>query len=225
MVDYEHCFLVTYWLAPVLEGDMAVRETSGEAFSELKDSGALASSQHRVLAALYGCHPATAGELWEWMRSNSNGSRLIDKAKVSARLGELRDLGVAREVETRKCKVTGKRAIAWAVQDELPSVVHVAAVRAAKRKEATEARKRRDKDGSGDARRSGEVAATASARVAYRALVVDAILALQAAEHAHECSCSARQADAIIVRLDDTDRAYGHVAPGAVVSIADGVGA
>lgn len=68
----------------------------------------------RVYDALYMHGPATGSELAVTFK------RLIPNANISARLSELRDLGVAREKGIKKCDITGMKVILWDVTSGLP---------------------------------------------------------------------------------------------------------
>ena len=93
-------------------------ETSGEAFADATASGTIADSKHKVLAALVMLSDATAAEVWAAMPARS-----MDKSKVSARLTELRDLGLVRELDPRVCSVTHHRAIVWEATGAAPGTV------------------------------------------------------------------------------------------------------
>lgn len=89
------------------------RETSTEAWHDMRDSELLGKRQREALDIIrsstqYHKGPRTAGELF-W---DSPGS-------LWKRLSELRTKGFIVECEPRECTVTGKRAITWELADAL----------------------------------------------------------------------------------------------------------
>ncbi len=91
-----------------------IRQTSIEAFNQLKASGAITGRRLQVFEVLAKLGPMTAGELKEKMTEIID-TRAIDVASAHKRLTELRDSGLAQELGSRKCKVTGKMVIEWDV--------------------------------------------------------------------------------------------------------------
>lgn len=89
------------------------RRTSRQALAEIEASGLLSRRRLQVFRAVVEHGPATAGEL----HAHLGG---IDKAKVNARLTELRDLGVVIELGERRCRITGCEVIVWDATGDLP---------------------------------------------------------------------------------------------------------
>lgn len=93
-----------------------VRETSAEAYRTIKENGLLSERRLQVYDYLYQHGPCTANEL-----VNRAGKRsTLGNQNVVTRLGELRAMGVVKELGTRQCEVTGMRVIVWDVTRELP---------------------------------------------------------------------------------------------------------
>jgi hypothetical protein len=99
-----------------------IRGTSLETYNAIVNSGLLSAMRLEVYKRLYynahPSHPVTAGELAQYFAESKGGRG--QRGNISARLCELRELGVATEWEPRKCKITGRRAITWATNDNLP---------------------------------------------------------------------------------------------------------
>jgi hypothetical protein len=87
------------------------RETSVQAFYNAVDAGVIETRRQQVWAALRALGEATSNEVFQ--RLKTLGVRYISTA--CARLTELRDLGLVREVGQRRCSVTGQQCIAWTV--------------------------------------------------------------------------------------------------------------
>ena len=68
---------------------------------------------------MYDIGPATAGEVHAALKKAYGTNAPTNSAH--ARLGELRARGVARELGTRICSVTGQTVILWDVTRNLPS--------------------------------------------------------------------------------------------------------
>lgn len=94
-----------------------IRETSKAAYNKIKSQGLLSERRMEVYHTLYMFGPLTASELSELLPKKV--SRTIG-SNVHARLGELRQLGVAKEVRERKCEISGQNVIEWDVTDKLP---------------------------------------------------------------------------------------------------------
>ena len=87
------------------------RDTSVQAFYNAVDSGVIETRRQQVWSALRARGEATSNEVFESLKAL--GVRYISTA--CARLTELRDLGLVREVGQRRCTITGQLCIAWAV--------------------------------------------------------------------------------------------------------------
>lgn len=89
------------------------RRTSIAVYHRIEEEeGLLSKAQWRVYAWLFECGPATAGEIAqaiEYIRNNT-----------SARLVELKKMGVVEEIGERVCETTGNNVILWDVTDQLP---------------------------------------------------------------------------------------------------------
>lgn len=97
-----------------------VRDTSIEAYRAIEESGLLSQRRHQVYKTLFEYGPCTANELaknfWKMEFKIPRNVNL----NIVTRLGELRDLGVAKEVRTRQCSITGMNVIEWDVTSNLP---------------------------------------------------------------------------------------------------------
>lgn len=94
------------------------RQTSIDAYNEIKESGLLSHRRFEVYETLFNIGPATAGEISKAQNKTSNFAKGDNS---HARLCELRDLGVVKEIMEVKCTVTGMRVIQWGITDKLPS--------------------------------------------------------------------------------------------------------
>lgn len=100
------------------ERPRGTRETSAQAYATIRDNGLLSRIRWVAYDALYRHGPCTARELRQRAGGDPGAADFTDS--YHKRLSELRDLGVAREVEERKCTVTGQQAIVWDVTAGLP---------------------------------------------------------------------------------------------------------
>jgi hypothetical protein len=91
-----------------------LRETSLEAYWTIRREGLLPRARFEVYERIAQRGPLTGAEIDEQLRVGGG------RGHGHKRLPELRRLGCIREVETRICRVTGRRAIAWAVTGRLP---------------------------------------------------------------------------------------------------------
>lgn len=97
-----------------------VRETSIEAYNKIKDNGLLSKRRFQVYDILFEFGPMTANECFLKMKEYYAVMGVITNSNTTTRLGELRDLGVARELGKRICSVSGNKVILWDVTDGLP---------------------------------------------------------------------------------------------------------
>lgn len=86
------------------------RETSVDAYNAIL--ALLPEARRTVYRDLHAMGNATSGEL--------AAQNVMRHAAVSARLTELRNLGVVCEAGTRECKITGRRAIVWHITGNKP---------------------------------------------------------------------------------------------------------
>ena len=98
------------------------RETSINAFNKIKSEGLLPIRRWQVYDILYNHGPATGNELLIHFRKKY-GTLYGNSPVVTSRLGELRDCGVAQELGTKVCTITGQKVIEWDVTDSLPKVI------------------------------------------------------------------------------------------------------
>ena len=93
-----------------------VRTTSLKVYDDIRVGGLLSRMRWAVYNHLFRCGPLTGAELDEQLRGAKGG-----RGHYHKRLSELRDIGVARELDARLCAVTGHHAIAWDVTANMPS--------------------------------------------------------------------------------------------------------
>ena len=94
-----------------------VRNTSRESYRSALNSGLITGVRERVYKALYKYPNSTGSELYKAMGGISSAT----SSNITTRLGELRTMGVAKEVGSRRCKVTGQTVTVWATTDSQPS--------------------------------------------------------------------------------------------------------
>ena len=94
-----------------------VRDTSVEAYKELRDSGELSDRQYNVLEWLSEYNEshedsATARELHQWLAVDqaNEKAQLGGPNFVKPRITELKEKGFIEEDEKRECSVTGRKA-------------------------------------------------------------------------------------------------------------------
>lgn len=95
---------------------MPVRDTSKEAYKAVMESGYVGKKQKEIYSALYDHGPVTGGELHYRMNLSRNPSH----SNVVTRLGELREIGIVRELPKRTCSVSGHQAYLWDVTSRHP---------------------------------------------------------------------------------------------------------
>ena len=91
------------------------RETSIEAYRRIEAEGLLSKRRAEVYRALFVHGPCTANELYKHMRSPD-----ILNTNIVTRLGELRGMGVAKELGARECRVTHQTVLVWDVTAAMP---------------------------------------------------------------------------------------------------------
>jgi hypothetical protein len=94
------------------------RPTSREAFHHLVETGKLGAKQQQVYHALEATGPATANEVFEHIRCTSAKDFRYD-SNTRARFTELRNKGLIIEQGLKRCTITGRRVICWAIPNQL----------------------------------------------------------------------------------------------------------
>ena len=92
-------------------GETYVRETSIEAYRDLKVRGLLGPMQQEVYDAIKACGPCTSGEAFDYLRANHESWNPLSQSR--ARCTELREKGWLVEEGKRTCHISGRRAIVW----------------------------------------------------------------------------------------------------------------
>lgn len=95
------------------------RATSIATYRQIEAEGLLSEQRLAVYQALYRHGPCTAGELAAAMVAEGADGEV--RHRVSRRLPELRDVGVAAERGTRVCRAGGRESIVWDVTASLPT--------------------------------------------------------------------------------------------------------
>lgn len=96
------------------------RRTSLEAYRIITGRGLLSPARDRVYRWLFDNGPATGSELNEALGEGDDKAGRRMGTGYHKRLSELKDLGVVYEVRERRCRVTGRTAIAWDVTEIIP---------------------------------------------------------------------------------------------------------
>lgn len=89
------------------------RQTSIKTYEEMEASGILGDRKWEIYKILFRYGPLTRSQVFKHIPQNRN-------PHSSARLTELRDMGVIFEVDEVKCPITGKTVILWDVTKEMP---------------------------------------------------------------------------------------------------------
>lgn len=91
-----------------------IRETSIEAYNEIKENGLLTKLRFQVYDWLFRNGASTQSEICNYGFPNTR----MDSIKP--RIAELNRLGVVSSVGERKCKVTGRNVMIWDITKKLP---------------------------------------------------------------------------------------------------------
>lgn len=93
-----------------------VRDTSAEAYHAICDSGDVGKQQKRVYEYIYRHGPCTGNEVAKGLYSHHNSG-------PRARITELKEAGLLKEVGRVDDPITGRRAIQWDVTSEMPKKI------------------------------------------------------------------------------------------------------
>jgi len=99
---------------PIVIRIRSPRETSVQAFYNAVDAGIIETRRAQVWVGLKALGVATANEVFEYLKEERRLGLRYD-SNTRARLTELRDMGLIREVGDRACRVTHQTCITWAV--------------------------------------------------------------------------------------------------------------
>lgn len=86
-----------------------MQQTSLDAFDQLKQEGSLSKRQEEVYIAITELHGATNTEISTYLQIPIN--------TVTPRTNELVKLGLVKAIADRLCRVTGRRALVWGVDE------------------------------------------------------------------------------------------------------------
>lgn len=95
-----------------------VRETSIDAYYEIKENGLLSERRWQTYDSLYQIGEGTASEVFRQFQKTY--SKKISTNGSGSRLSELRDMGVVMEKGTKICPITGQNVILWTTTNQLP---------------------------------------------------------------------------------------------------------
>jgi len=95
---------------------MSVRDTSAQAYYQIRDEGLLSRRRFEIYKILYTLGPMTASQIQRHM----TGSEGANKTNAHARLFEMRDMLCIAECGKVRCPVTGMTVINWDVTSKLP---------------------------------------------------------------------------------------------------------
>lgn len=93
------------------------RQTSIDAYNQIKEEGMLGALQFRVYDALYQYGPATQQEIWDRCFKETQARNIMP------RFAELQKMGVVASKERRACTITGRNCMVWDVTDRLPQAI------------------------------------------------------------------------------------------------------
>lgn len=93
------------------------RETSFEAFQYICQSGKVTKTKLEIYRVLFNWGPLTRSEI------DARMAHKAYKSHISARLCDMRDMGIVAEKGVRICTVTGLKVIQWDVTSGLPAAV------------------------------------------------------------------------------------------------------
>ena len=96
-----------------------VRETSIEAYNEIKENGLLSKKRFQVYDILFRLGPMTGAQVSNVIKKGNTKNAYSET--VRNRLTELRNSGVVREVGEVICPITGRRVIQWDVTKKTPT--------------------------------------------------------------------------------------------------------
>lgn len=98
------------------------RKTSITVCHQIEAEGLLSQRRWQVYSLLYQFGPCTSSELFEHYKKEFQPAFRYN-ANVHSRLNELKERGVAEELGTRACSISGNNVILWDVTDCLPREV------------------------------------------------------------------------------------------------------
>lgn len=99
---------------------MNVRPTSAIAYRQIEEEGLLGKKQFEVYEVFHKYGPQTAAEVYEKLQQKYQGWYGDQRGNIRARVNELFNYKVLEEVGTKVCPITGKEAIIWCLNEQLP---------------------------------------------------------------------------------------------------------
>lgn len=92
-----------------------IRQTSIDVYHQIVEKGLLSKRRWQVYSCLFEHGPMTQNETYVKL-----GVPNLQQSSVMPRFAELKNMGVIREIGTRKCTITGHEVLEWDVTDQLP---------------------------------------------------------------------------------------------------------
>lgn len=96
------------------------RQTSIEAYRQIKEDGLLSERRFEAYELLFHHGPCTAKEMMQFAKNEGTITNHIHLYSLEKRLSELRKMGCVAEAGERSCNVSGMTAILWEVTGKLP---------------------------------------------------------------------------------------------------------
>jgi len=97
-----------------------IRQTSIDAYNEIKKNGLLGKRQWQVYEIVSEHGPLTMNQMFRKIDEQTNHCNPMNHGSFGTRLSELRNLGVIEEFKEDTCPITGRKVIFWDVTDKLP---------------------------------------------------------------------------------------------------------
>lgn len=91
------------------------RHTSIETFKAITESGLVSKLRKEVYIALFECGESTALELYTERFKNKYRDH-----SITPRFSELEKIGIVESVYERPCKISGRNAIVWITNNNMP---------------------------------------------------------------------------------------------------------
>jgi hypothetical protein len=101
-------------------GNFMTRQTSVDAYHKIKDEGLLSARRWEAYDILFRHGPLTANELLAIAKQEDPSRSWSHLETLTKRLRELCQSGVADEVGTKICSITGMTVILWDVTAHIP---------------------------------------------------------------------------------------------------------
>lgn len=94
-----------------------IRSTSKKAYKEINESGWVSRKARQVYNKFYESGPMTSAECYNAIPNRGTDQR----GNIRARVNELFNMGLLKEIGKRRCSITAKTVIVWDVTNKLPT--------------------------------------------------------------------------------------------------------